>query len=38
MVKKKRFRKRLYLDSETNGKKLDLILALKKQIVMLANN
>lgn len=36
LVQKKRFSKRLYLDPETNTKKIELVLALKKKMVYLA--
>ena len=36
LVKKKRFRNRLYLDAETSTKKIELVLALKKKMVYLA--
>jgi hypothetical protein len=36
LVKKKRFRKRLYLENETNTKKIEIVLALKKKMVYLA--
>lgn len=35
LIKKKRFRKRLYMDTESNTKKIELVLALKKKMIYL---